>query len=126
MFSSSNADKSASIFSHWKEYGGQQEVVVKSLPNPRADNYRIIKYREFDNSVVVKIKYLDCTNYEGIKILYFDNCKLKDLKRQKLIDPHFSENKDFISPTARFEPTRFGWRDAIMFATYRKQWKSKF
>lgn len=33
----------------------------------------------------------------------------------KTIDPHFSNNPDFKSPIARFEPTMIGWVYAQKF-----------
>ena len=81
-------------------------------PNPDASKYTIIEHFRFRNYLVIKIKYEGCTNYEGIKILAF-KCSYSDLIKQKLIDPHFSENKKMISPIARFEPTIQGWSDAI-------------
>lgn len=110
---SSLDDKSVSLFNHWKEDSG---IVYKEIPknNPRPDNYKILDYIEIQEYLVIKIQYLDCINYEGIKILLF-KCKLNDLKKQKLIDPHFSNNKKFISPIARFEPTIDGYRNAIKY-----------
>ncbi len=86
----------------------------KELPNPRPDNYKIIRHQKLKSFLVIEIQYLDCINYEGRKILVF-KCELEDLLKQKLIDPHFSDNKNFISPIARFEPTEEGWSCAIQF-----------
>ena len=80
-----------------------------NYPNPDPNNYKIIRAYEYNNKLIVEIKYLDCTNYEGNKILYYEDCTLVKLLKQKSIDPHFSENKKFHSPTARFEPTERGW-----------------
>ena len=117
-FSSSSADKSVSIFSHWKDDNSNTpkiyERVIKNLPNPKPDNYKIVKYEQIKDYLIVKIKYLDCTNYEGLKILVFKST-IEKLLKQKLIDPHFSENKKFISPIARFEPTKEGWNNSIKF-----------
>ena len=54
---------------------------------------------------MVRINYPDCHNYEGNKILVFLDTTREELEKQKAIDPHFSDNPDFISPVARFEPT---------------------
>lgn len=88
-----------------------EKVIEKSpnYPNPNPNNYEIIRFYEYNNNLLVEIKYLDCTNYEGRKILYYENCTLADLIKQKSIDPHFSENKKYHSPIARFEPTVNGW-----------------
>jgi hypothetical protein len=87
------------------------------LPNPNSHNYNIIDSRELNNFLIILIKYLDCTNFEGKKILIYKNCSLEDLKNQKYIDPHFSDNKKFHSPIARFEPTKEGLKMAVFFIT---------
>lgn len=115
--SSSSADKfSGSLIKVSDSKIGVNYTVIKSesLPNPSPANYRILRYQECFNFLAIEIQYLDCKNYEGRKILVFE-CKLDDLRNQKLIDPHFSENKGFISPIARFEPTERGWIFANTF-----------
>jgi len=62
------------------------------------------------------VQYPDCTNYEGRKVLLFKDVKLQDLKKQKLLDPHFSENPKYFSPVARFEPTGLGLKMAQVLA----------
>jgi len=94
---------------------GETNQYGNNLPNPKPDNYKIIKHKQIDNNLVLKIKYLDCINYEGNKILVFKNCTLKDLQKQQLIDPHFCKSKKIISPIARFEPTAQGWLYACNF-----------
>lgn len=98
LFSSSSADKKTRFF-----------------PNPNPGNYKILRHQNVGKCLMVEIRYLDCTNYEGRKILVFENIILYDLLHQKRIDPHFSENKEFISPIARFEPTEKGWLLACNF-----------
>lgn len=67
--------------------------------------------------LIVKAKYPDAKNYEGIKIMVYvgfnDTEELRRATSNKL-DPHFSENG--ISPIARFEPTEDGWANALKFA----------
>jgi hypothetical protein len=82
--------------------------------NPNPNNYEIIEHLESNGWLLIKIKYPDCKNYEGIKILLFRNVTVMDLLKQKLIDPHFSENKEYKSPFARFEPTELGWEAAMI------------
>lgn len=78
--------------------------------NPKPNNYDIIDYLEINGHIMLMITYHDCDNYEGNKILVFRNCTKKQLEDQQLIDPHFSDNKNYFSPFARFEPTKEGWR----------------
>lgn len=91
-------------------------VIPQGNPNPL--NYEIIKTFERvtgrrTNYLLVDIKYPDCTNYEGRKILLYENVSLCQLKLQKQIDPHFCESVDYFSPIARFEPTKEGWEMGI-------------
>lgn len=79
------------------------------LPNPDPNNYVIKQYNQCGKYLLVAITYPDCTNYEGRKILLYKGITIKKLLKQKIIDPHFSDNKKFYSPIARFEPTQEGW-----------------
>jgi hypothetical protein len=89
-------------------------VVTKPPGNPDPNNYQLVKAEEKNGYLVVMIKYPDCTNYEGNKILVFKNLTLLQLVNQKLIDPHFfPADKKFQSPVARFVPTDEGWNMAL-------------
>jgi hypothetical protein len=70
-------------------------------PNPNPNNYSIVRYIELLNLTLIEIKYPDCTNYEGHKILLFQ-CSMANLTAQKSIDPHFSNNKKFKYRTSWF------------------------
>jgi hypothetical protein len=83
-------------------------------PNPNPVNFKIIEVHGIGKHLVAKIKYPDCTNFEGIKICVFKNMTKETLKNMKSIDPHFStENK---APFARFQPTKSGWQAACSLA----------
>lgn len=86
------------------------------LQNPNPACYQILDHEMIGDWLLVKIKYPDCTNYEGNKILVYKNVGLGELEIQGLIDPHFSDRKDYRSPVARFEPTSQGWQMARKFA----------
>lgn len=88
----------------------------KKLPNPKPDNYKIVRSKQIEKNLVIEIQYPDCVNYEGRKILLYENITLEQLLAQKLIDPHFSTNSKYCSPVARFEPTYRGWNMAIFLA----------
>lgn len=84
----------------------RNDYVSAPTANPDPSNYKILSAIENPNGLVVEIQYIGCTNYEGRKILVFEKgVTLIDLVNQKLIDPHFFQNKSFKSPIARFEPT---------------------
>jgi hypothetical protein len=106
LFSSSSFDRLSNQNSpSWTKI---LDVIQKS-GNPNPSNYKINRTKQVKNFLLIEINYPDSTNYEGNKILLFKDCNLEDLKLQDKIDPHFSENKLFYSPIARFEPTEFGW-----------------
>lgn len=96
-------------------FGGQP--CPPAPPNPDPTNFTIERYNTVMGKLVVKVNYPDCINYEGNKILVFRNTTMADLQAQGSIDPHFSENRKFHSPIARFVPTEEGWRNALKFAT---------
>jgi hypothetical protein len=77
-------------------------------PDPDPLKYKILYSAQYDKYLIVKIKYTNCINYEGIKILLYEDCTLSDLVQQEAIDPHFSNNKTLKSPIARFVPTDGG------------------
>ncbi len=80
-----------------------------------AYHFDIVKYRQFGRILVVQIIYPDCTNYEGNKILIFNDCHINIIQCRKGIDPHFVENSNY-ELLARFQPTEKGWRMAVDFA----------
>jgi hypothetical protein len=63
----------------------------------------------------VEIRYPDCKNYEGKKIMVYEKTNITQLVSQRKIDPHFSNHPNFRSPVARFEPTPKGWDMAKVF-----------
>jgi hypothetical protein len=87
--------------------------------NPNPSNFNIIGAKEIGNYLVAEIEYHDCKNYEGRKILVFENLSIKKLKEFKHIDPHFSNSDKYKSPIARFEPTVQGWDNACVFCKYK-------
>jgi hypothetical protein len=97
------------------EYDAPGQSYVEDK-NPNPSNYKIGAYCQYGDFLVVWITYPNCTNFEGNKILVYQNITLQDLRDQKLIDPHFSENKQYHSPIARFLPTAEGLEMASNFA----------
>ena len=84
--------------------------VVTSAPNPRKDRWRLLEGCLLQNSYVLKVKYLDCTNFEGVKIMVFTG-KYTDKDE---MDPHFAD--DDPSLIARFRPDAQGWALALELA----------
>ncbi len=79
--------------------------------NPVPHRFEIMKSKQIGNYVLCQIKYIDCINYEGIKIVVFDGIELTDVLEMKGIDPHFFKDNKII---ARFKPDRFGWKSAVL------------
>jgi hypothetical protein len=121
MFSSSSASPVSTSIGGISSSRGCRSYTIssesKNLPNPDPSNYTIKRYVEDFGGLVIEINYTDCNNYEGNKILVYRNINALVLEKQGLIDPHFCENPDFISPFARFEPTEDGWKEALKLIT---------
>jgi hypothetical protein len=92
-----------------------EKIVEKKvvLPNPNPERFKIISWHQNGKFLILYINYPDCTNYEGNKILLYKGCCIEDLVGQGSVDPHFSNNKEKISPIARFVPTLEGWDMAV-------------
>jgi len=84
------------------------------MPDPR--HYEIMKYKTIGRFLILKVRYAGCTNYEGTKILMFENVSNADIAHQGVLDPHFSRSEKFHHPIARFVPTEAGWKMAIRLA----------
>lgn len=97
-------------------------VVEDETPNLNPDpiNFVIEDHRQIRGYLILMVKYPNCTNYEGRKILMYEGVTITDIKNQGSIDPHFSDNKKYHSPIARFEPTLKGVRMAYQLATFFK------
>jgi len=88
----------------------------QTLGNPKPHNFEIIKSQQYDrNYLVALIKYPDCTNFEGHKILVMQNMPQARLYTFVRIDPHFCLC-DALELIARFRPTPTGWKLACEFA----------
>ena len=82
------------------------------INTPDTNKWVINKSIMIGKYLLIDITYPNCTNYEGKKFLLFENILKEDLVKQKKIDPHFFNNKNYYSPIARFEPTKKGWEMA--------------
>lgn len=107
---------STSVSVHDRCHGNCEYArAARKQPNPKS--YTVISSTEVSGYLILEIKYDNCTNYEGRKILMFDRgTKLPKLRRQGGIDPHFSKSTTHIHPIARFEPTLRGHAMAVKLA----------
>ena len=79
-------------------------------PNPDPARWTLLDKKEFANGYVLRIKYHDCTNFEGIKVIVYRG-RYSPLKNR---DPHFQNCE--CGPFARFRPDADGWMMACMLA----------
>jgi len=86
------------------------EEVFAPAPNPKPSRWKLLDMVQFANAYVLKVQYLDCTNFEGIKIMVYKG----KFDNPTNLDPHFTN--DDKSPIARFKPNQKGWDDAIDYA----------
>lgn len=101
--------------SSYEEYKNREEGGYGSLPNPHPNNYTILRSDFVNGYLIIEIQYHDCINFEGRKIMVFKCESILELTKQKMIDPHFSDHSQLLSPIARFRPTEEGWGDAHIF-----------
>jgi len=90
----------------------------RRLGNPNPRRFTINKILSVRRFVIVSVHYPDCQNYEGAKILVFENVSVKAIRNLRYLDPHFCESKSHLSPIARFAPTEEGWGNAALFCTH--------
>jgi hypothetical protein len=94
---------------------GDNPASEPSPENPDPNNYHLVAAEENGPYLIVMIKYPNCSNFEGNKILVYKDLNLIALVNQKLIDPHFFKDAKYASPIARFVPTTEGWKMAQVF-----------
>lgn len=88
------------------------DIPIDRNPDPR--NFVVLRAIQCGKFVVSLIEYPNATNYEGKKILVFQDCDVEEIWSASFIDPHFCDH-GHLSPMARFVPTDEGWDMAIRF-----------
>lgn len=79
-------------------------------PNPDPARWHLLEDYRCKASYAIKVRYLDATNFEGVKILvYRGSFSILETR-----DPHFSESDETL--VARFRPTTDGWEMAKKLA----------
>ena len=100
-----------SPFKNCSTYAPTAQVLA---PNPNPARFEVLEVVQVGHHTVARIRYPDCTNYEGVKICLFANTAPTTVKSRQRIDPHF--DKGNLSPFARFTPTTKGWEAAVLLA----------
>lgn len=81
-------------------------------PNPeRFVIKKVYEYRKNSrngNYLLALIVYPDCKNFEGNKVLVFEDISELQLRGMRNIDPHFFNDNRYKTPIARFEPSKKG------------------
>jgi len=93
---------------------------VAVAPNPSPTRWVLLRDVTFPHATVLKVKYLDCTNFEGIKVMVYEG----RFRPSYELDPHFFEY-DANSPIARFRPDKKGWSLALGLAKHISYTKEK-
>lgn len=84
-------------------------VTSRGAPAPNPLKFEIERAEVVGWYYVTLIRYPNCLNFEGKKVLILR----KDPRKMVELDPHFSE---FGPVVARFEPTDAGWVFAMKAA----------
>jgi hypothetical protein len=80
---------------------------------PNSANYKIERAEVYNNNTVVQVRYPDCPDFNGKKILVFRGYQMVVLMNTNRLDPQFSLTSNLI---AQFLPTDDGWAMAVSFA----------
>ena len=86
----------------------------KQTREPNTREFKILNIQVIHNMTLTLIRYKNCNNFKGLKLLVFEDVNEERLLNADIIDPHFSEINP-ISPIARFKPDDSGLRNAIDF-----------
>jgi hypothetical protein len=89
---------------------------TETYPNPNPYRFEVLDITESAKYFMLVLKYLDCTEYEGKKVLVYKIKHKEDVEKmldESCIDPHFLENR--ISPIARFPGNVEGIVEAIKY-----------
>ena len=79
--------------------------------NPDPSSFEVLALEQIEDFLVVRMRYPNCTNYEGEKILVYEGVKARDFLARDTVDPHFQEEAAQLL-IARFFPTERGWQYA--------------
>lgn len=103
------------LYSSSRRSSSSYDGATPASGNPNPSDWRVVREQQAGSACVLEITYPGCRNYEGRKIMVFRASGLAEIMRQNhgKLDPHFSNNRAYLSPVARFEPTSDGWNMAL-------------
>lgn len=87
--------------------GGYDYSTPPPAPEPDPKRFRIVDTEEINGWTLAVVHYPACTTYGGHKLLVYPTTA-NLVKAQKILDPHFLEADELLTPVARFEPTDEG------------------
>lgn len=102
----------------------QKELAEMKALAPDPKNWELIDHREANGNILLKVKYPNCKNNKGVKVMIFATT-LAEIVKQKYLDPHFSdENTNVLNlkhhPIARFAPSQWDWAVAVFDSMRRR------
>jgi hypothetical protein len=79
-------------------------------PNPNPRDFEILWVLETDDYLLAKVRYPQCTTFDGEKLLLFKGLRTEWLYSLKVLDPHFYSESNLV---ARFKPDDEGLKLAM-------------
>lgn len=79
-------------------------------PNPSYFTIQKIWENKKKKMVLAQIKYPNCTNFEGVKLILFSNTTRLNISATLKLDPHFLKTNNVL---ARFRPNKEGLKLAL-------------
>lgn len=99
-----------SLFSRSSDGRRAAGTLLPTDPDPAT--FTIKRLIQVGTFVVGHVQYPNATNFEGNKVLVWENATVDDISQLEVIDPHFLENNSII---ARFRPDANGIASAIRY-----------
>ncbi len=96
--------------------------IKKQKTKRQFTNFKVLRSSQIGKNLLVEIQYFEFSNFDGKKIMLYENMDIKKLLLEKEINPHFLDDK-IRSPIARFRATEFYWIFAENFLKYMESYK---
>ena len=78
-------------------------------------NFRLLHHEKHGRFLIVEVEYPGCTTFKGKKLLVFEAVSYNAISKLTALDPHFCDDRNHVTPIARFVPTVKGWNFARAF-----------